>query len=401
MTEYILYNNPSKCYGCCACEQVCPRNAIAMKANDEGFLYPVLNEALCVKCGLCTKVCPHDNPGAVPDAPLKVFAAQYNQREVLEESSSGGIFSAVADYVLQESGAVSGSVFDDHFRAIHVVTDNPKIVDKMRGSKYVQSDTQNTYPEIKERLNKGQFVLFTGTPCQVDGLKNYLGSDDKNLVTIDLICHGVPSPDLFAKYLKETESKHGRISEIKFRNKERNGWCAQGSVTHCRAKTFRTRTISPYNSSYYNLYFANSINRMCCYSCKYSSVRRVGDMSIGDYWNIDEILPDIDSRNGISVLLVNSESGLRLFEKLKTNMILYETDLLSAVAGNGNLAKPSDMPASRKDIYKRINEQGYTRVAKEECKYQYVFPFLKKHTPRILKQYLKRVVNSRKPRMSR
>ena len=124
-------------------------------------------------------------------------------------------------------------------------------------------------------------------------------------------------------------------------------------------------------------------------------------MSIGDYWNIDEILPDIDSRNGISVLLVNSESGLRLFEKLKTNMILYETDLLSAVAGNGNLAKPSDMPASRKDIYKRINEQGYTRVAKEECKYQYVFPFLKKHTPRILKQYLKRVVNSRKPRMSR
>lgn len=401
MTEYLLYNNPSKCYGCRACEQVCPQKAITMEANDEGFLYPVLKESLCVKCGLCAKVCPHDNPGAVPDAPLKVFAAQYNKREVLEESSSGGVFSAVADYVLQESGAVSGSVFDDHFRAIHLVTDNPQIVEKMRGSKYVQSDTQSTYPEIKVRLNRGQFVLFSGTPCQVDGLKKYLGSDYKKLVTIDLICHGVPSPDLLDKYLKEKEKKQGRISDLKFRNKRRNGWCAQGSITYHRGKTHKVRTISPYNSSYYNFYFANNINRMCCYSCKYSSVRRVGDISIGDYWNIGEILPDIDSRNGISALLVNSESGLRLIETLRTKILLYDTDLISAVSGNGNLAKPSDLPASRKDIYKRINEQGYTRVAKEECKYQYVFPFLKKHTPRILKQYLKRVVYSRKPRMSR
>ena len=268
MTEYILHKDKSKCYGCRACEKVCSHNAITMEPDDEGFLYPILNESLCVNCGLCKNVCPHDNDFSA-DEPLSVYALQNSSEDVLSGSSSGGAFSALADYVTENNGAVCGCVFDDNFRAIHTVTENTAVIEKMKGSKYVQSDTANSFKEVKVRLENGQRVLFTGTPCQVDGLKRFLKKDYENLITVDLICHGVPSPLLLSEYIKTTEKKKGKITDLKFRDKLRNGWRSEGTVVYKMGGKKKVLTISPFKDRYYNLYYIrNSVSRMCCYSCK-------------------------------------------------------------------------------------------------------------------------------------
>lgn len=387
MTKYLNTNDYASCYGCRACEHICPKNAIAMVQNEEGFLYPKLDESKCIRCGLCQKACPYDSAKLENKEPLCVYAAQYKNREALQKSSSGGIFSAVADYVLERNGAIAGCIFNEKFEPIHVVTKDKDTIKKMQGSKYVQSDIQYTYPQIKELLGKGTLVLFSGTPCQIEGLKKYLQKDYENLITMDLICHGVPSPKLLSAYLESERRNKGTVTDLKFRNKERNGWCSRGNISY----KDKIKTISPFNNSYYYYYLKNNVNRMSCYSCKYSSTDRVGDISIGDYWNLEDVLPNIDTKWGYSVVLVNSQKGKDLIENIKSSLILYETDLHSAVKGNGNLSEPCEMPESRKTIYKRIEKDGYDVVAKQDCKYSYLVPFIRKHMPRCLKKFIKKL----------
>ncbi|MBP1573092.1 MAG: Coenzyme F420 hydrogenase/dehydrogenase, beta subunit C-terminal domain [Oscillospiraceae bacterium] len=388
MTSYLISKNTEKCYGCRACEQICPRQAIVIHENDEGFLYPTLLEDKCVKCGLCTQVCPYDSPSSV-NIPKRAVAAQYKDSTALLSSSSGGLFSALADYVLSRSGYVAGCVYDESFRAVHVLTNQKEMVEKMRGSKYVQSDLCNTYTRIQDLLKEGLLVLFTGTPCQVDGLHLFLGKKYDNLLTVDLICHGVPSPKLFELYLKSESEKKGKISDIKFRDKQRNGWCSQGSITYLN----KTKTISPYNNSYYNFYYLqNNISRMSCYSCKYSSKERVGDLTVGDYWNITEDFPKLDISAGFSAVLINTDKGERMFAEISSQLHIYGTELDAVVRGNGNLYTPSLMPENRKNIYSRIFNEGYDSVAKKYCEYQYIRPFIRKYMPKGLKKILKKVL---------
>ncbi len=392
MTEYILHKDKSKCYGCRACEKVCHQKAITMAPDTEGFLYPVLNESLCVNCGLCKNVCPYDNDFNA-DNPISVYAVQHNSQDVLLKSSSGGMFSALADYVTGSGGAVCGCIFDENFMAVHTVTEKTAVIEKMRGSKYVQSDTADSFTEVKARLEKGQKVLFTGTPCQVDGLKRFLKKDYENLVTVDLICHGVPSPLLLSEYIKTTEKNKGKITDLKFRDKLRNGWRSEGTVVYKMGEKKKVLTISPFKDSYYNLYYLrNSVSRMSCYSCKYATHKRVGDFTIGDYWNIPDIVPQIDYEKGVSVVFANTKKAEKILDEIKDDVVLYETEFSSAVKGNGNLSSPSEMPKARKYIYKKIAQKGYEATVKEECHFSYVIPFIKRHLPKGLKKYLKRIV---------
>ena len=388
MTKYLLTNNDKDCYGCRACEQICPQHAISIKPNEEGFLYPVLEANKCVNCGLCVKVCPIENVSET-NTPIAVYAAQFKNEEELLESSSGGVFSALAEYILLKNGYVAGCVFDNNLVALHILTSDKDEVKKMRGSKYVQSDTGNIYTEIRNFLESEKLVLFTGTPCQVDGLRRYLRKDYDNLVTVDLICHGVPSPRLLSNYLTVTTEKKGRVSSLRFRDKKRNGWCSQGSIC-CNGKI---KTISPYNNSYYYYYYLqNSVSRMCCYSCKYSSVERTADITIGDYWNIEDIISGIDTKNGFSALLINTAKGERILNAIYDKMYLYETSLDEVVRGNGNLSSPSKLPVQRKAIYLRIEQEGWTALEKTECKYNRLFPFVSKYIPKRIKKFLKKVV---------
>lgn len=391
MTKYILTNDFEKCCGCGACEQVCPQKAIELKPNEEGFLYPVLNKSLCVECGLCKKICAYDNEMNLRE-PIDVYAVQNKSKEALLKSSSGGMFSAMADYVISVGGAVSGCIFDDHFKAIHVLSGDKTVIEKMQGSKYVQSEIGTVYKDIKKYLESDKPVLFSGTPCQVDGLRRFLQKDYDKLFTVDLICHGVPSPLLLQEYLNQ-ESKKGTIIDLKFRNKERNGWCSQGSITYSADKKEKTRTITPFRDSYYNLYYlGNCVSRLSCYSCPYATEKRVADITIGDYWNIDEKLNYSEFKNGMSVVLANTQKGKELFDNIKSNLKVFKTDCSHAKKGNGNLVGTCNKPLKRNHIYRKILENGYEQTVREECNYSYVVPFIKNHVPRGLKQIIKKVL---------
>lgn len=357
-----------------------------MKPSAEGFLFPVVDEGKCLHCGLCDKVCPHDTDNGTKE-PLKAFAAQYKNTNALEKSSSGGVFSALSDYVLINGGYVSGCVFNEDFVAVHTVTNEKETVEKMRGSKYVQSDTLDVYTQIKSLLENGERVLFTGTPCQVHGLKSFLRKDYGNLFTVDLICHGVPSPKLLSDYLETVRAKHGDISELTFRNKKLNGWYSAGSIGYKN----KIKTISPFNNSYYNLYYyQNSVSRKSCYKCKYACLSRVGDITVGDFWGAEDIFSEINAEKGVSAVLVNTEKGLTLLNEIRENLILVKTDAHTVAKNNGNLNEPCKMPEARGNIYERIATEGYEKVAKSDCRYQYVRPLLRRLIPKSIKKRLRK-----------
>ena len=386
MIEYEIKKEKDKCYGCRACEQICPKLAIVMKEDEEGFFYPEVNKEKCINCNLCSKVCPYSNE-LYKTKIRKVYAVQYKNEKNLMESSSGGAFSLFADYILSIGGYISGCIFDENLIPRHVVSNKKEIISKMRGSKYVQSDIRSTYKEIKDLLNSKKIVLFTGTPCQVDGLKRYLMKEYDNLFTLDLICHGVPSFKILEEYLNSEKNKGKKIEKIKFRDKKLNGWCSQGSIKFNK----KIKNISPFNNSYYYYYLKNCINRYSCYTCKYSSINRVGDITIGDYWNLNNLLPKLDTSKGYSVILISSPKGEKLFESVKDKSFYYETELKFVAENNGNLIKPTEFPKLRERIYKDIEIFGYEYVEKKECHYQYVFPFIRKCLPKKIKFILKKL----------
>ena len=387
MTEYIRFKDPSKCYGCNACVQICPRAAILMEPNDEGFLYPIIDASKCINCGLCAKICPAENISST-NIPMKVYAAQDKNLPALLDSSSGGLFSTFAERIISDNGYVVGCIFNEELKAVHILTNRKELVEKMRGSKYVQSDIRGIYNQIKTCLLAGNRVLFTGTPCQVDGLKRFLCKDYETLITVDLICHGVPSPLLLSDYLKSVSERKGKVIDIRFRDKKRNGWCSQGSISYNN----RVKTISPYNSSYYYYYLQNSVSRVCCYSCKYSSIKRVSDITIGDYWNIETVIPKINSKNGYSVCLINTIRGNKFFDGVKDKLYYYETTLEDAVKGNGNLSSPCHMPETRRYIYYRIKKEGWAQVEKTEFKPKKFLPFIQKCVPKSIKRGIKKIL---------
>jgi coenzyme F420-reducing hydrogenase beta subunit len=311
----------------------------------------------------------------------------------LKESSSGGVFSIIAGYILEQRGLVVGCVFDDSFCATHIIASTQNELSKMRGSKYVQSDLADTYSKVKSHLLQNKTVLFTGTPCQIDGLYRFLGKDNPNLTTIDLICHGVPSPSLFQTYLSYLQKReNGRLIDYRFRNKARNGWVSQGSFTIQKGNRYITKNTSPFNDYYYYYYYLkNAINRMNCYSCPYAKPDRIGDFSIGDYWNIQDIHPEFDCSSGASLLLVNSAKASHIFDVLKDRMLYLPTDIAAAKKENSNLYHTSTMPSERLTVYTRIRAIGFRETAKEDCKLSYFVPILRKLIPRPIKNFIKRL----------
>lgn len=390
ITTYLKTSNKNSCYGCRACEVNCPKGAISMQSDKEGFLYPVLDKDKCIDCSICYNTCPYDN---APQffMPLEGYALQYDDRERLIQSSSGAAFPAFADYILKQGGYIVGCIFNEDIKAVHVVTNDETIVKQMSGSKYVQSDTIDTYQMTKELLLSDHLVLFSGTPCQIAGLLKYLKKPYENLITVDLICHGVPSPSLLQGYLAATYE--GSVLDVKFRDKKTNGWCSQGCVQYraVNGKIKKNKT-SPYTDSYYYYYLQNSISRYCCYECQFSTATRVSDITIGDYWNVRDVMPEFNPTHGVSAVLINSDKGRKILDSIRTSVILKESDIKDIVKGNGNLQKPCDMPPQRNYIYENIEKYGYAEVARQECKYQYVIPFVKKLMPSFIKKGIKKIV---------
>ena len=335
----IHIEEKSKCCGCNACVQRCPKHCIVMREDEEGFLYPVVDESSCINCGLCERVCPVLNQGE-ERKPLKVYAAKNKDEEIRMQSSSGGIFTLLAEQIIQEGGVVFGARFDENWEVIHDYTETIEGLAPFRGSKYVQSRIGDTYQQAESFLKQGRKVLFTGTPCQIAGLKLFLRKDYENLLTVDFVCHGVPSPGVWRKYLEELIARQGDgknsvlshakpsflnsvrdISRIEFRNK-RLGWkkfsfALTLSVPDGHGAKNTVLLSEPYNKNIFMRGFlADLYLRPSCYACPVKRGKSNSDIILADFWNVDKVLDDIDDDKGISSILINTNLGEECFEYL-------------------------------------------------------------------------------------
>ena len=394
--KYLESQDKATCFGCSACVAACRFGAIRLKADEEGFLYPQIEQERCTECGACTRACPYGDSTLFHPAARSAYALQADCSSELNASSSGAAFALLAKNTLDEGGWVCGCSFDVGWHAYHVVSNNPRAVDAMRGSKYVQSDMGDCFREIARHLSSGDKVLFSGTPCQVAGLRAFLGKDWPRLVTVDLICHGVPSSFLLDAYLANERKSRGEVVSFKFRDKKRNGWCANGTVEWVTKSGGRKRKrTSPYDDTYYYYYLANSVSRECCYSCPYARLGRTSDLTIGDYWNADAAGLSFDCTKGTSAILVNTERGASALMALKGGMHLETASVEHIAQGNGNLTAPSPRPPLRDFIYKAIVEEGYGASAKRLCRLRPMKQLLNRLVPKHLKKIVKRFINGK------
>lgn len=308
----IHIKDKQECCGCHACMTACPAHCITMKADEQGFLYPVADKNACTDCGLCEKVCPIINQD-VSRKPIKVYAAKCGDEQVRMQSSSGGIFTLLAESVIKDGGVVFGAKFTEHWDVIHAWADSMDGISVFRGAKYVQSTIGNTYREAKDILLQGRKVLFTGTPCQIAGLKKFLRKDYENLVTIDIVCHGVPSPLVWQTYLSANCRKQpSPITGISFRDKT-YGW--KKYRFHIR------RAGSAEKPSAGNIYMKGFLKdlylRPSCHACPARSGKSGSDITLGDFWGVHKFYPQMDDDKGTSLVLVNSDKGKALYEPIE------------------------------------------------------------------------------------
>ena len=310
-------NHKSECCGCTACQQICPVQCIVMTSDEEGFLYPKINEGQCIGCQKCEAVCPIQTPPLVKGK-TQTYVGYAQNEKIRRRSSSGGIFSLAAEYVLKRGGAVFGAAFDDALAVHHICVESEEDLDKLRGSKYVQSSLENTYAQAEEYLIDGRWVLFSGTACQIAGLKNYLGKEYDRLLTIDVLCHGVPSPKIWKLYLEDQERKYNsKIISIQFRDKKL-GW--KRYSIRIQFENGREYAVPFTKDKFMNLFLGNIDLRPSCYDCRFKAFPRPSDMTIGDCWGIEHHLPELDDDKGASVIVVHTEKGQAVLNEIRAGM---------------------------------------------------------------------------------
>ena len=343
-----------KCTGCGACVNICPVGAITMEESDEGFLYPEIDKDKCKNCGLCVKSCACLNPKYENNKNPECFAFMADDEERMK-SSSGAVFPVLAKNFIENGRYVCGAVWNNDCGVEHIVSNKIEDIERMRGSKYLQSNTKNCYKEIREILNTSKKVLFTGCPCQVAGLKTYLQKDYENLYCIDLICHGVPSPKVFKNYIKEEflKTENEKWVSTNFRDKI-TGW-TEYSITTTTTKNTITNLAK--NDNFIKVFLNNLCLRKSCADCKFSTFPRQGDLTIGDFWGINKFKKNYDDKKGTSLVLINNKKGKYLSDILKNNAKLYKfVPIQYAINRNPNLIKSSVFHHNREkffdDLYK-------------------------------------------------
>ena len=341
------------CCGCGACYNKCPVGAITMQENEEGFLVPVIDKNKCTNCGLCVKVCPSLNVQYNNTDKPECYAAMADD-EIRMKSSSGGIFTLLAEDILDKGGYVCGAAFDDNWDVHHIIVDNKNDLEKLRGSKYVQSDTEDCYKKIKKLLDDDKYVLFSGCPCQVAGLYSFLGKNYEKLYTVDILCHGSPSRGVWKKYLNENFNKN-EIKRINFRDKNKIGW----SCSHC---TISTKNGDDIVTDDFTKLFHASINlRESCYDCKYSKKPRPADITLGDFWGISDHIKGLNDGKGLSFVLTNNAKGKFLFDNNLKKVKKWAINLQENY-NNGHQKFGLKMHPKREKFFRLVKKYKYSQI---------------------------------------
>ncbi len=366
----IDIKNPADCCGCTACASICAHDAITMKPDALGFLYPEVNRDKCVNCGLCEKVCAFNDHYDISSNLKKprVYAVRHKNIHEIETSRSGAAFIAISDYILENGGVVYGAGYTDHFRVVHKRAVTKEERNEFKGSKYVQSDMNTVFRQVKKDLRDGLTVLFSGTPCQTAGLNSYVGKRLRgNLILVDIVCHGVPSPYIWRDYILWLEKKHGRkIITVNFRDKSRIGWAG-----HIESYVFSNgKKIEA--TKYKDLFFMNIMLRSSCSVCKFSNTRRPSDFTIGDFWGLYKFNSDFNKDNkGVSLLLVNTEKAITIFQKVTRNINFLQFELQQCM--QPNLIKPSIFSPLSDSFAVEYENKGFEVVRKRYIGWRYEY----------------------------
>lgn len=361
----IRIDERSRCCGCTACHAICPHGAIIMKEDVLGFKYPHVDMDRCTDCGLCERVCDfvamHSdrNACAIPEKGLEVLAVRHTDQEVLRNSQSGGVFTALSDVVLSDGGVIYGVAFDKDFNVCHERAETFSQRNAFRGSKYAQSDMGDIFRKVKDDLMSGKKVMFSGTPCQTAGLSSYIPSHlHENLILVDFVCHGVPSPRVWRDYVSFRQ-KRGKIVKADFRDKE-TGW-----KVHNESFVYEDGT-KRFHETYRVLFYKNIMLRHSCGVCPYDITHRKSDVTIADFWGIGEVLPDFDDRKGVSMLIPHTKAGLELVEKMQSSLecvsVTLSEDFMKR--NNPNLLRHTHIYHERQEFEEKYSEKGFLYAAR-------------------------------------
>lgn len=382
----IHITDKSRCCGCTACASICPKGCIKMIPDPLGFLYPQADPSFCIECGLCEKVCMFHYRYESPfdfSLPL-VYAIRHKNEPDLMKSQSGGAFVALSDYILQCEGVIYGAGFDANFRIVHKRAETKNARDELRGSKYVQSDLEGIFSQIRKDLKSGKTVLFSGTPCQTAGLASYIGKKQReHLILVDLVCHGVPSPFIWRDYLKYIENKkQGQIQTVVFRDKS-YGWASSVS-------TFKfTQGAKIKNTTFSYLFSKRIMQRKSCEICPFTNLRRPSDLTIGDFWGWTKKNKEFDDNKGISLLLINTPKGEKIFNAVQPWIYAVKSNTEDCL--QPRLQYPARLHPQRNVFENEYMEKGFEYVAKKYggIGWWHVCSDLKSMVRRMIKNYSK------------
>jgi len=357
----IEITQKDRCSGCWACVNKCPVNAIEMIEDEKGFKYPKIDKEKCVNCGLCEKACPIVNNEELSHE-VEAFACMNKDENIRLNSSSGGVFNLLAEEVIKRDGVVYGAAFDDNFEVKHIKVDNNKDLERLRTSKYVQSEVGMMYSDAKKMLEEGKYVLFTGTPCQIEGLYSFLGKEYDKLYTQDIICHGVPSPLVWREYLKFRKMKDSKNPvRINFRYKD-EGWSLYALLLQYNNSAYKT---SHRDDLFMQSFLKNVILRDSCYACSFKKKIRKSDITLADFWGINKVLPEMNDNKGTSLVIINSDRGKELFNIITEKIEFKEVNLEEALKYNASMIRSVAKPNNADDFFKEIGETRFDILVKK------------------------------------
>lgn len=379
----IKITEKEMCCGCEACYNICPAECIDLVMDEEGFRYPQIDEETCIDCGKCQKVCPALNRRKEKNELQKGYAAWNKNKWGRLQSSSGGIFPLLAENIIKSGGIVVGVRMGEGCRrAEHVLVRDINALKQINGSKYLQSNIRNTYREIKVQLERGKCVLFSGVPCQIAGLKNYLGKAYDNLICVDVICHGVPSPGLWEKNVDYLERKHNRkLEDVNFRSKQYGGHTSSGIayIGHKQNKYYYAKE----EDFFMQMFLKNLSLRPSCYECSYKGMNRNSDITLGDFWGVEDFFEGLNDGYGVSIVVLHSMAGQKLFEQIFSEILYQEVNVEKVFQHhNREMTESASRPENREEFFENYNQLIFEDLGKS-----YVHISLRTRIKKVLREF--------------